>query len=302
MSTGGGTRVLRDIVYRGAQGTQAAQRFDLHQPDSPTLPGVFIYLHGGGWRYGDKSTSERIPAALAAAGITTVNANYTLTTEQPYPRNVDDVLAVIEHISDHSGELGLDPDGPPIIGIGGSSAGGHLAALAVTKGLAEARLATTPASVVSWYAPLDPASRYLKHRYPNAVYPGGFWDRGGAEPASPPDPFVPFIGTDDLSAVTLREALDGDPRFHLADLDASLLPPFLLLVGSRDSEEIRYSQRTWHGALQSVGASSTLLEVADADHADPLFSSAPVIGAVIGHLTAAAALHSARSTAGITHL
>ncbi len=289
------TRITRDIAYRGAQGPHAAQRFDLFQPESPVLPGAFIYLHGGGWRYGDKSTSERIPAALAAAGVTTINANYTLTTDHPYPRNIDDVIGLVDYVTDHTDELGLDSDGPPVIGIGGSSAGGHLASLAVTKGLAEGRLATVPASVVSWYAPLDPASRYLKHRYPDAPYPGGFWDRGGAAPASPPDPFVPFIGTNDLETVTLREALDGDPRLHLAALDPAELPPFLLLVGSHDSDEIRYSQRTWHGALQSVGARSTLLEIGGADHADPLFASAPAIGAVIGHLSAAAARSTAAS-------
>ncbi|MBK0419287.1 alpha/beta hydrolase [Leucobacter sp. CSA1] len=286
--------VIRDVEYRAGDEAHAGQRFDLFRPTAPRLPGAFLYLHGGGWRYGDKSTSERIPAALASAGITTLNANYTLTTEHPYPRNVDDVLALIAYVGDRSSELGLDA-GSPVLGIGGSSAGGHLASLAVTKGLAEGRLAALPGAVVSWYAPLDPASRYLKHRYPDAPRPGGFWDRGGAEPPEPRDPFVPFIGTADLGSVTLREALDGDPRLHLADLAPERLPPFLLLVGTDDSEEIRYSQRTWHAALRSIGADSTLLEVAGADHADPLFSSPPLIGAAIGHLAAACAAADGRS-------
>lgn len=284
----GAFEILRDIEYRAADATHAAQRFDLLRPVAPVLPGAFIYLHGGGWRYGDKSTSERIPAALAGAGVTVLNANYTLTAEHPYPRNIDDVFALIEYVRDRAPELGLETDAP-IAGVGGSSAGGHLASLAVTKGLAERRLAAVPSAVVSWYAPLDPPSRYLKHRYPDAPYPGGFWDRGGAEPPTPRDPFVPFIGTAAFDGVTLRDALDGDPRLHLADLAPGDLPRFLLLVGTNDSEEIRYSQRTWHGALRSVGAESTLLELSGADHADPLFSSPPLVGAVLGHLEAATA-------------
>lgn len=291
----GSFEITRDIEYRAGDGEHSAQRFDLFRPETPRLPGAFIYLHGGGWRFGDKSTSERIPAALASAGITTINANYTLTTEHPYPRNLDDVLALIAYTGDHAEELGLGADGSPVAGIGGSSAGGHLASLAITKGIAEDRLASVPAAVVSWYAPLDPASRYLKHRYPDAPYPGGFWDRGDAEPPVPRDPFVPFIGTSEFETVTLREALDGDPRLHLASLSPADLPPFLLLVGSHDSAEIRYSQRTWHGALRSIGADSTLLEVEGADHADPLFSTHPLIGAVVGHLESAA--HSARDRA-----
>ena len=285
----GPVAIERDLEYRPAEGGHAAQRLDLFRPERPRLPGAFLYLHGGGWRYGDKATSERIPAALAAAGITTINANYTLTTDHPYPRNIEDVFALIAFVADRAAELGLARGGAPIAGIGGSSAGGHLSSLAVTKGLAEGRLARRPAALVSWYAPLDPVSRYLTHRFPQAPFPGGFWDRGGAAPPSPPDPFVPFIGTSAFESVALRDALDGDPRFHLAALDPAELPPVLLLAGTRDSEEIRYSQRTWHGALHAVGADATLLEVAGADHADPLFASPALVGAVIGHVEAAAA-------------
>lgn len=283
-----GFTVVRDVEYRAAQEGLSAAAFDLLVPDEPALPGAFVFLHGGGWRFGDKSAGERIPVALARAGVTVVNANYALTTERPYPRNVDDVLALLAYLGAHADELGLD--GPvPILGVGGASAGGHLASLAVTKGLAEQRLAVRPASVVSWYAPLDPASRFLAHRYPPAQRPGGFWDRGGAEPPTPRDPFVPFIGTESFESVTLAEALDGDPRRHLADLDPRDLPPFLLLTGTDDSAEIRYAQRTWHGALRSVGARSALLEIADADHEDAQFADPAPIGAVLGHLRAALA-------------
>lgn len=279
----GGFTALRDVEYRPAADGLRPAAFDLFVPEQRALPGAFVFLHGGGWRFGDKAASERIPVALTRAGVAVVNANYALTTERPYPQNVDDVLALIAHLEAHADELGID-SAAPILGIGGASAGGHLASLAVTKGLAEDRLATRPAAVVSWYAPLDPASRFLAHRYPPTQRPGGFWDRGGAEPPSPRDPFVPFIGTEDFGAVTLDEALDGDPRRHLARLDPSDLPPFLLLTGSDDSAEIRYAQRTWHGALRSVGAESTLIEIADADHEDPQFSAPALIGAVVGHL------------------
>lgn len=296
VATATAPQAILDVEYRAATAGSRAQHFDLLRPTSPALPGAFIYLHGGGWRVGDKASSGPIPHALAAAGITTINANYALTPELAYPRNIDDVLTLVAYVTEHAEDLGLDAE-RPVLGIGGSSAGGHLASLAVTKGLAEGRLASTPAAVVSWYAPLDPASRYLKHRYPDTPYPGGFWDRGDAAPPTPVDPFVPFIGTERFDEVTLRQALDGDPRMHLAALDGAALPSFLLIVGSRDSAEIRYSQQTWHGALQSVGADSTLLEVAGADHADPLFASPALVGAALGHLTAARARRGAGAPA-----
>lgn len=279
----------RDMMYRAAAADGPAQHFDLWRPATASYPGVFIHLHGGGWRVGDKSWSEQIPAALAASGVTVVNANYTLTPESPYPRNISDVFALIAYLDDHAEELGLRAPGERLrIAIGGESAGGHLASLAVTKGLAEARLRVVPEAVVSWFAPLDPASRFLTHRFPESPYPGGFWDRGDAPPPEPRDPFVPFIGTADFARVLLSDALDGDPRWHLARLDRAALPPFLLLVGTRDSTEIRTAQRSWYAALRSVAANATLLEIADADHSDPAFAEPAAIGAVLGHLQASA--------------
>ncbi len=288
--------ITRDIEYRPAIGHLKPQHFDLFTPATQSVPGIFVFMHGGGWRVGDKSGSERIPRALAQRGIVTVNANYTPTPEAPYPRNLEDVFALVEYLAEHYASLGLREVDARRIFLGGASSGGHLASLAVTKGLAEQRLAVTPAAVVSWYSPLDPASRFLKHNYPDEPYPGGFWARGRAaaearaetEPDRPRDPFVPFIGTRDFTQVTLREALDGDPRIHLADLNPAELPPFLLLVGAHDSAEIQYSQRSWHSALRSVGAEATLLEVPGADHEDEIFASPSLIGAVLGVIRDAA--------------
>lgn len=283
--------VTRDLEYRAAEGEHAAQHFDLYIPEVQTVPGVFVFLHGGGWRVGDKAQATDIPEALAAAGVITVNANYTLTPDAAYPRNVEDVFAVVSAIATRHDEFGISADDAQRVSLGGTSAGGHLSALAVTKGLAEGRLTVTPRAVVSWFAPLDPASRFLKHNYPAETYPGGFWERGRARRAAgggaqPLDPFVEFIGTPDFTHVTLRDALDGDPRFHLAALDADALPPFLLLVGTHDSDEIRYSQATLHGALRHVGADSTLLEIAGLDHADARFAGPALIGSVLGLLRA----------------
>lgn len=284
--------VERDIEYRAASDGLAAQHFDLYLPRAQTARGVFVFLHGGGWRVGDKAQAADIPEALAAAGVITVNANYTLTPDAPYPRNVEDVLAVIETIATRFAEFGIPEHDAQRVVLGGTSAGGHLSSLAVTKGLAEGRLAVVPRAVVSWFAPLDPVSRYLKHNYPAETHPGGFWERGRARRTAdggtrPVDPFVEFIGTGDFSRVTLRDALDGDPRLHLAALDAAELPPFLLLVGTRDSDEIRYSQATLHGALRHVGADSTLLEVEGLDHADPRFAGPALLGSVVGLIRSA---------------
>jgi len=283
------TTGLQDIVYTSSGGIE--QRLDVHPARSEGWPpvegAVLIHLHGGGWRVGDKAPLG-VASRLPALGLTTISANYTLTPQLPYPRNVEDVFALIAFVDEHRDELGI---GEARIFLGGASAGAHLAALAVTKGLAEGRLAAPIGGVVSWYAPLSPPSRYLLHRYPPSQFPGGFWDRGLERGSRGNDPYRAFAGTEDFDSVTLRQAWDADPRFHLDRIDPSQLPPFLLLVGSRDSAEIRYSQQTLFGALDWVGADVQLLTVEAADHEDARFRSAPVAGAVIGFIREAL-LHS----------
>ncbi len=273
---------LRDRVYTDAASSQIAQSFDLYRGASTDAP-VLVYLHGGGWRAGDKANTT-VPASLAALGITVVNANYTLTPHAPYPQNVNDVLQLVRYLVAHSDELGIDPNR---ILLGGASSGGHLASLAVTKGLAEGTLATPIAGVVSWYAPLDPISRFLRHRYPAVPRHGGFWDRGLQPGSLGNDPFRSLIGTEDFSEVTLRDALDADPRFHLDRIDPAELPPFLLLVGDHDSVEFQSSQRILFDALSWVKADVQLLTIAAADHEDGRFESPAALGAVAGFIAAA---------------
>lgn len=277
---------ILDVEFTDPDAGGIAQRLDIQPAASAFAPhfedAVFLYLHGGGWRAGDKSRTK-VPRRLAEAGIATVNANYTLTPDRPYPQNIEDVFRLVEFVHTRGDDYGI---GARRIFLGGASSGGHLSSLAVTKGLAEGRLAAPIAGVVSWFAPLDPPSRYLLHRYPPRQHPGSFWDRGLEPGTLGNDPFRSLIGTEDFSTVTLREAFDADPRFHLDRLGDATLPPFLLLVGSGDSQEIRDAQRTWFDALSWVGADVELLTVQGADHEDARLSSPAALGAVLGFVRA----------------
>jgi acetyl esterase/lipase len=274
--------ITTDIVYRAADERTPDQALDVLVPRQRFGRQVVIYLHGGGWRAGSRDMSN-LPAVLAEAGVTVIRADYALTSHAPYPRNIDDVFALLDYVVTNADALDVDPHQ---IFLSGSSSGAHLSSLAVTKGLAEGRLTVTPAGVISWYSPLDPVSRYLTHRYPATHYPGSFWARGAGRDREQRDLFRPLIGTDDFSTVTLRDALDPDPRFHLDRVDPAALPPFLLFVGTRDSDEIRNSQLQWFGALKSVGADVELLTAQNADHSDADFSTPATLGAALGFIHA----------------
>jgi len=92
-----------------------------------TLP-VLVYLHGGGWVFGNIESVDRNCRALAnAAECIVVNVEYRLAPENKFPAAADDAYAVVEYVAAHAGEFDADAGR---IAVGGDSAGGNLAAVA----------------------------------------------------------------------------------------------------------------------------------------------------------------------------
>lgn len=89
---------------------------------------VLIYLHGGGWVFGNLDTHDTICRRLAAgSGCAVLSLDYRLAPEHPFPAGFDDVIETIRWLGAHGAEIGLDPHR---MAIGGDSAGGNLAAVA----------------------------------------------------------------------------------------------------------------------------------------------------------------------------
>ncbi|HUG06193.1 MAG TPA: alpha/beta hydrolase [Candidatus Limnocylindria bacterium] len=98
----------------------------LYRPRSGTLP-LLVYLHGGGWVVGSVATADAFCRAIAnASGCAVVSVEYRLAPEDRYPAAADDAYAATRWSSDHASDLGIDMSR---IAVGGSSAGGNLAAV-----------------------------------------------------------------------------------------------------------------------------------------------------------------------------
>lgn len=108
----------------------ASQCADLFLPagNAPKteLKPVLILVHGGGWRSGDKTLDHPLAHELALRGIAVVCLRYRLSTEALYPAAVLDVKAAIRWVRSMAAEYALDT---ARLTLGGSSAGGQLAAL-----------------------------------------------------------------------------------------------------------------------------------------------------------------------------
>ncbi|MFK8183940.1 MAG: alpha/beta hydrolase [Phormidesmis sp.] len=96
---------------------------------------VVLYVHGGGFRRGDKSRVDNKPEAFNEAGYVFVSANYRLSSDTSHnfaarhPAHVEDVAEAIAWVHENIADWGGDPEQ---IFLLGHSSGAHLVSLVAT--------------------------------------------------------------------------------------------------------------------------------------------------------------------------
>lgn len=92
---------------------------------SRALP-VLLAMHGGAWVLGRASDFDYFCVdVVRSLGIAVANVDYRLAPETPFPGPLDDCYAALLALHENASEWGVDPTR---IAVGGSSAGGGLAA------------------------------------------------------------------------------------------------------------------------------------------------------------------------------
>ena len=82
-----GVRLQRDIAY--VDNGHARQKLDLYLPSEPTSGGprpLIIWVHGGGWKMGDKYPC--LAARLVLDGYAVASVNYRLSQDAPFPAQI----------------------------------------------------------------------------------------------------------------------------------------------------------------------------------------------------------------------
>lgn len=135
-------------------------RFYTPQGLSGTAPAL-VYLHGGGWVYGDLDAYDGVCRFLAEhAQVRVISVDYRLAPEAVFPAGVEDAIAAWRWVTEHATGLGIDPQR---IAVGGDSAGGNLSAIIAQEAVRDDSL-VAPAFQLLIYPATDFAEEHPSRR------------------------------------------------------------------------------------------------------------------------------------------
>jgi acetyl esterase/lipase len=251
---------------------------DLYTPAKAAttrLP-VIVFLHGGGWSGGTRTTGPDFRRFFAQDGLAMASIEYRLTPDITFPSNVEDIKTAVRWLRANADAHRLDPNR---ICLWGTSAGGHLAAVAALapKGTFEGEDNLTQSSAVQCvldaYGPtkfdvmdsqtnderpaLQPPAPALVNAPPMRGAPGGaVAGRGrGGEPQphdSPTSPESRLVGAP-IQAVPDRVRAANPLTYARAGA-----PPFLIMHGLADNSVPHGQSVLLYDALAAAGNDVTL--------------------------------------------
>lgn len=229
--------VHRDLAY--AEPKNERQTLDVYAPAEGKDHPVVLWIHGGGWRQGDKRGVQKKPQAFVDKEFVFVSTNYRFVPNVTVKEMTGDIAKAIRWVHDHAKEYGGDPN---TIFVMGHSAGAHLAALVCTddsylkgEGLS--------LSIIKGCVPVDTAVYDVMKQIESvgppraAMYDGAFGDTESQK---------------DLSPVT-----------HVAE--GKGIPPFLILHVADRPDSTSQSQ-LFAKALQEAGVSARVVAAEGKTH------------------------------------
>jgi acetyl esterase/lipase len=195
------------------------KRADKSQP-------LLIWIHGGGWSGGSKKQLPYLNLNQLPRGYILASIEYRFSRKAIFPAQIQDCQAAIRWLRARAAKYNIDPSR---IGVGGESAGGHLAALV---GVSGGKKAFPPIggnedqsdrvqAVCDFYGPTDFSTIVLQAEQDKNVKNVFKWNNG--------DPFSKLIG---VNLGQDKQKCDAVSPVHYVSNES---PPFLILHGDRDT-------------------------------------------------------------------
>lgn len=229
----GGFEVARhaDIAYRtDKDADKERHKLDVYVPKGQKDFPVLFFVHGGGWKSGNKSWYAALGNAFAQAGIGVVVTNYRLSPQVKHPAHVEDVAKAFAWTCANAARFGARADR---VYACGHSAGGHLVSLLAT----------------------DPAYLKAENRSP-ADIAGVIAISGVYRITHDFLLFNPVFGTDE------QVCKKASPVHHAS----GKLPPFLIAYADTDYPQLDGMAEDMHAALTKNECRSSLMKLKGRNH------------------------------------
>jgi acetyl esterase/lipase len=250
-----GIKALRDLDYAGT-GSDPAQRLDLYLPENGEKRPLIVWIHGGAWRAGTKINP--MISWVVEHGYALASVEYRFTQVAPFPAQTNDCKGAIRWLRANAGRYGYDATR---IAVGGSSAGGYLAALLGTSGGVAALEGDVGGN-------LDQSSRV--QAVLDIFGPTNFITM--ADQPSTIDRSKPDCPESHLLGGVIKDVPDkarfASPATHVTPDD----PPFLIFQGD-DDKLVPYQQSTeFDELLKKARVPTELVLIRGAGHGGPQFT------------------------------
>lgn len=231
-------KVQRNIAYTDP--ADAQRRLDVYSPTVGKNHPIAIWIHGGGWRRGDKAAVQRKPEAFFEKGYVFVSVNYRFVPDVSVNEMTGDIAKAINWVHDHAVEHGGSPE---TIFVMGHSAGAHLAALVCTD---DRYLKTEGLSLanIKGCVPVDTAAYDVPSQVKNI---------GSLRKST----YTSVFGEDEKSQKELS------PMSYVAK--SKEIPPFLILHVA-DRPDSKQQSHALAKALREAGVDATVVAAEGKDH------------------------------------
>jgi acetyl esterase/lipase len=210
-------------VANEAYGPHGRNRFDLWLAEAQEPTPLLVFIHGGGFRGGDKSNLDAdLLSACLEAGISFAAVNYRLSQMAIYPAPMHDCARAVQYIRLNAEKWNIDPS--RLAATGGSAGAGISQWLGFHEDMADpeaedpvARQSTRLSCVIARNAQCTYDPRVIRE-----IVPGGAY----RHPA-----LIQLFGlpeqwdwdSDEVDAETDALIRDGSPINHLSKGDAPVL-------------------------------------------------------------------------------
>jgi len=215
---------------------------DLHLPKGVENPPLIMWIHGGGWKGGARSNCK--VAWAAGHGFAIASIEYRFSQEALFPAQIHDCKGALRWLRVNQKKYGYNAER---VVVGGSSAGGHLAALMGTSGeVAELegvtggnlKQSSRVQGVVDYYGPSD------------------FVQRSKTQPSKTEEPTGGvYLLLGGKASENLEKAKAASPVTYVSKDD----PPMLILHGTRDKTVFLNQSEILRDAYSKAGLDAELI-------------------------------------------